>query len=167
MADIKYVGVNTMKTLVFIFLLITIWSNSFGQDGSDIRYFKVNQADSSIIGQYVHFDFFRRSFHGIAIDTITINIDGSPIVFIERRKDNGYENWFSEQYLQALDKIDEQVARISKFRLDGITSNTFQVTMYFDLYDSSNKVVNNRSRQIKYVFNKKDIIEVLAKSEPL
>ena len=156
-----------MKTLRIILFLLTVWTNSYGQDGSDIRYFKAYGIDSALSGQYVHFDFFRRSFGGRAIDTVIINIDNRPMRFVEKRKDNGYNNWFSQQYLQSIDKIDEQTTRITKFRLDSITANSFEVTMYVDLYDPNNKLLDDKSRQIKYWFNKKDIAEVLVKSKQL
>ena len=154
-----------MKTLKIIFFLLTLWSKSYGQDGSDIRYFKVYGVDSSLSGKYVQFDFFRRSFGGRAIDTVTINIDDRPIKFMERRKDNGYNNWFSQQYLQSIDKINDETVRISKFKLDSITTNSFIVTMYLDFYDSNNGFLVDKSRDIKYWFDKKDITEVLVKSK--
>jgi hypothetical protein len=146
---------------------LTLWLNSFGQDGSDIRYFKVYGVDTSLVGQYVHFDFFRRSFGGRTIDTVTINIDSRPIIFIERRKDDGYNNWFSQQYLQSINKTDEQAIRISKFRLDSITGSSFQVTMYIDFYDANDKLLTGKSRQVKYWLDKKNISEVLVKSKQL
>ena len=156
-----------MKTLKITFLLLTVWSVSYGQDGSDIRYFKVYGVDTSLVGQFIHFDFFNRSFGGRTIDTVTISIDNRPTKFIERRKDDGYNNWFSQQYLQSIDKIDEQTTRISKFRLDSVTTNSFLVTMYLDFYSSNNRLLEDKSRQIKYWLDKKDITEVLVKSKQL
>jgi hypothetical protein len=156
-----------MRTPKIIFFLLTLWSSSYGQDGSDIRYFKVYAVDTSLIGQYVHFDFFKRSFGGQTIDTVTINIDNKPINFVERRKDDGYNNWFSQQHLQSINMTDDQTIRIAKFKLDGITENSFQVTMYIDFYDSNDKLLADKSRQIKYWFDKKNISEVLVKSKQL
>ena len=84
---------------------------------------------------------------------------------MERRKDNGYNNWFSQQYLQSIDKINDETVRISKFKLDSITTNSFIVTMYLDFYDSNNGLLVDKSRDIKYWFDKKDITEVLVKSK--
>ena len=104
-----------MKTLKIIILLLSFWTCSYGQDGSDIRYFQIVGVDTSLIGQYVHFDFFNRSFRGQSFDTVTITIDNRPTRFIEVRKDNGYNNWFSQQSLQSIDKVDEQPIKTSKF----------------------------------------------------
>ena len=144
-----------------------VLTQAHGQDGSDIRYFKAFGIDSSLVGQFVHFDFFNRSFRSQTIDTVTINIDDRPIKFVEVRKDNGYNNWFSQQYLQSLDKVDKLTIRISKFKLDSITTNSFLVTMYVNFYDTSNKLLVDKSRQSKHQFDKKDITEVLVKSKQL
>ena len=148
-----------------ILLLLATWTASYGQDGSDIRYFKIKGVDSTLIGQYVHLDFFNRSFGGRTIDTIRINIDNKTISFIEVRKDDGFNNWFSRQYLQSLDKVDGLAARISKFRLDGITTTSLRVTIYLDFYGDDNKILADKSRQIDYLFDKKNIVEVLVKSK--
>lgn len=132
-----------------------------------MRYFKTFGVDSSIVGQYIHFDFYNRSFAGRAIDTVTININGRPIRFIEVRKDNGYNNWFSKQHLQSIDLIDGLTIRVEKFRLDKITTTTFGVTMYVDFYNSDNQLLADKSRQMEYWFDKKDIIEVLVKSRKM
>ncbi len=153
-----------MKTTTIILLLLTILTNSYGQDGSDIRYFKVQGVDSTLIGQDVHFDFLNRSFGGRTIDTIIINIDNRPIKFVEIRKDDGFNNWFSQQSLQSTNKIDGLTIRISKFKLDSITSTSFQVTIYVDFYGTDNKLLADKSRQIEYSFDKKEITEVLVKS---
>jgi hypothetical protein len=154
-----------MKTVAIITLLLTIWTSSYGQDGSDIRYFKVEGVDSTLIGVDIHFDFLNRSFGGRAIDTININIDNRLVKFVEIRKDNGYNNWFSLQGLQSIDKIDGLTMRISKFKLDSIASTTFHVTMYIDFWDNDNKMLVDKSRQLEYWFEKKDITEVLVKSK--
>lgn len=71
-----------MKTATIGLLLLTIWINCYGQDGSDIRYFKANDVDSTLIGEFAHFDFLNRSFGGRKIDAIAINIDDRPIKFV-------------------------------------------------------------------------------------
>lgn len=141
------------------------WINSYAQDGSDIRYFKVHGVDGTLIGQDVHFDFFNRSFGGKPVDTISINLTNKLARFIEVRKDNGYNNWFSQQRLESIDGPDGQTIKISKFRLDSITSVSFQVTMYVEYYDVNSKLLKNKSGQVKYWFDKKDIAEVLVKSK--
>jgi hypothetical protein len=154
-----------MKTLKITILLFSIWVSSYGQDGSDIRYFQIIGVDTSLIGQYVHFDFFNRSFGGQFTDTVTISIDNRPTKFTEVRKDNGYNNWFSQQSLQSIGKHEGQTIKIPKFKLDNITATSFQVTMYVEYCDTNNNLLIDKSRQIEYWFDKKDIIEVLVKSK--
>ena len=159
------VSTNTMKTTTTLLLLLFVWTSSYGQDGSDIRYFEINGVDSTLIGNELHFDFFNRSFGGRTIDTVQINIDNRKIKFVELRKDDGYNNWFSQQGLQSIDKIDGLTMRVSKFKLDSITSTAFQVMMYVNFYDSDNKILKDKSRQIQYWFDKKNMTEVLVKSK--
>ena len=154
-----------MKTTTIILFLLTIWTNSYGQDGSDIRYFKVQGVDSTLIGQDVHFDFFNRSFGGRTIDTLKINIDNRLIKFVEVRKDDGYNNWFSQQYLKSLDTDDDQTIRISKLKLDSISKTSFQVTMFIDYFDNNDKIIADKSIQQEYWFDKEMITEILVKSK--
>lgn len=156
-----------MKITATIFLIVIIGTSSYGQDGSDIRYFKVNGVDTTLIGHDVHLDFFNHSFDGRTVDTIQINIDDRPIKFVELRTDDGFNNWFLQQSLISIDKFDRLTIKISKFKLDSITSSAFQVTMYVDFYDSNQKILADKSRQIEYWFDKKDITEVLVKSKQL
>lgn len=169
MKKIAYFKFSTtaMKTLKTTLLFLSFWTYSYGQDGSDIRYFKTIDVDISLIGQYIHFDFFHRSFLGQTTDTISIMIDDRPTRFVEVRKDNGYNNLFSQQNLQSIDKVDEQIIKISKLKLDSITTTSFQVTMYIDYYDINNNLLDDKSKQVECWFNKKDIIEVLVKSKQL
>jgi len=98
---------------------------------------------------------------------MSIIIDGKPTRFVEHRIDDGYNSWFSQQYLQSVDQLNGQTIRISKFKLDSITAKSFKVTMYIDFYDPSLKLLTGKSKQVPYWFNKKDIIEVLVKSKQL
>jgi hypothetical protein len=155
-----------MKSIKTTILLFTIWIGSYGQDGSDIKYLKPFQVDSSIIGQYIHLDFFNRSFGPRNIDTVNITIDKKSIRFKEVRKDDGHNNWFSQQHLQSIGYIDGQI-RISKFILNRITTTSFQVTMYLDIDNFDNELFKYKTRQIDYWFDKKDIAEVLVKNNKL
>jgi len=157
---------NAMKPFVAYLFLLIMGTNSYGQDGSDIRYFKVSQVDNSFIGRYMQLDFHRRSFGGLNIDTVSINLDKRLVKFIEVRKDDGYNNWFSQQYLQSIDTIDGNILRISKFKLDSLSTSTFYLTMYLDYYDKNAICLAQKSRQVKYSFPINDIIEVLVKSKP-
>lgn len=153
-----------MKFLHITIIILFLCIHSYGQDGSDIRYLQINGVDSCLIGQYVHFDFFNRSFSMRSIDTVTITIDDKRLRFKEVRKDDGYNNWFSQQSLQSVD-YPEGTINIQKLRLDSITTNAFQVTMYVAYYDHYNHLLVDKGTQIVYWFDKKDIIEVLVKSK--
>jgi hypothetical protein len=156
-----------MKIIKTIILLLAFLPDANGQDGSDIRYFKTSQVDKALIGHYVHFDFHNRSFTSRRIDTVIITIDNKHIRFLEIRKDNGFNNWFSQQYLQSLDQVNNQTIRITHFKIDGIKPTSFMVTMYVDFYDVQNKPLNSKPKEIKYQFDKKDIVEVLVKAKHL
>src|SRR4029453_8224914 len=79
-------------------------TNLKAQDGSDILYLKPNQLDTSFVGDYVHLDFFNRSFHGKPLDTVRLFFNNAPIRFVEHRVDDGFNNWFNEQSLQSIDR---------------------------------------------------------------
>lgn len=151
-----------MKAITLLLLLFSI--SSFGQDGSDIRYYEISRVDKTIIRKYIQLDFFNRSFGGQTIDTIDIKIDNRLIKFVEVRNDNGNNNWFSEQSLQSIDEIDGLKMKISKFRLDSITPTSFKVKMYVDFYDGGNKIQLDKFREFEYWFSRKEIAEVLVKS---
>ena len=168
------VNISAMKRLIVIILLIIFETQVQGQDGSDIQYLKTSFVDNSFAGHFVQFAFYRKSFQinsfsnaeeSCALDTIIICLDNIPVKFIEHRVDDGLNNWFSEQYLQSVDKINGETIRVSKFKLDSVTTNLFMVTMYVDFYDKENNIRADESRQIKYQFEKKDIIGVLVQSE--
>jgi hypothetical protein len=153
-----------MKTIISISSLLLFWASVFAQDGSDIRYYKVSGVDKTLIGKNVHFDFYNRSFHGRTIDTVTITIDSIAIKFVEVRKDNGFNNWFFEQHLKSLETINGQKIKIEKFQLDSVTNKSFQVTLYVEYFDVNNRLMAGKSRQIPYLFDKSDIVEVLVES---
>jgi len=77
-----------MKTQALIFLITwTSWTSLLGQDGSDILYGTVDKLDKSYIGDFVHLDFYKKSFRGKPVDTITIKVENKSIRFVERRRD--------------------------------------------------------------------------------
>lgn len=55
------------------FILILIPNITYSQDGSDIRYLKSSELNERLIGKFVHFDFYNRSFLGKKIDKIDLN----------------------------------------------------------------------------------------------
>jgi hypothetical protein len=102
-----------MKTQLLSFLIaLTSWTTLLGQDGSDIIYGTVGKLDQSFIGDFVHLDFYSKSFRGTPVDTIIIKIENSSMKFVERRKDNGFNNWFNEQCLESVDKVQGREIRL-------------------------------------------------------
>lgn len=98
------------------------------QDGSDIRYVKVGELKTSDIGKIIQIDFFKRSFAPFdgkrIIDKVTLNVGEKKIEFIENRSDDGFNNWFRQQFLESSDAK----TRISDFRLDKIDDDKIIVT---------------------------------------
>lgn len=154
-----------MKTqLIIILLALTTWTPLLGQDGSDILYRTVDRLDESYIGDFVHLDFYNRSFRGKAIDTIGIVVDGKLIKFTEHRKDNGFNNWFDRQYLESLEKTDGLIIRIVKSRLDKITADSVFVTSFLEYY-KDDKLLEERTKEIENGFPRTIIAEVLVSAD--
>ena len=154
-----------MKTqLVVILLALTIWTPLLGQDGSDILYGTVDGLDESYIGDFVHLDFYNRSFRGKAIDTIGIVVEGKLIKFVEHRKDNGFNNWFDRQYLESVEETDGLIIRIVKSRLDNITANSVFVTNFLEYY-KDDKLMPERTKEIENEFPRAIIAEVLVSAD--
>src|SRR5688500_13792886 len=125
-----------MRTAITTILLLTIWTSSVGQDGSDIRYFKIEGIDNSLNGQYAHIDFYRWSFRSRIskiIYTVTIIVDNKRIRFTEKRSDDGFNNWFNQQCLQSEKGVDGQIIRIAKSKIKNITADSLFVTSYIEI----------------------------------
>ncbi len=135
-----------------------------GQDGSDILYGKVDRLDESYLGDFVHLDFYNRSFRGIPIDTIAILVEGKLIEFVEHRKDDGFNNWFDRQYLESLEKTDGLTIRVVKCRLDKITRDSVFVTSFLEYY-KDDKLLPERSKEIANEFPRTIIAEVLVSAD--
>lgn len=149
-----------MKYLIIPFLLL-YGVLSFGQDGSNIWYIKGQYLDSSSVNEFVHLDFYRRSFRGKPLDTVSIQLNGKPIKFVERRKDDGFNNWFFEQYLESLEFIDKQKIRIEKCQIKEVRLDSILVVNYFVFYDASKKVLPEKSFRQECWFRRDIIQEVL------
>jgi len=147
-----------MKKLLVILLLIS--RISYAQDGSDIRYLKTEDIDSTFTGRIVQFDFYNRSFGQINVDTVIIVIGRKPTAFVERRNDNGYENWFDEQKLESVREVNGQLLVIPEFELRRIDSNQFLVNMRIEYYNSENMSLE-KTLYFEHWFDREDIEEVL------
>lgn len=150
-----------MKITSLMFLVASaIFNVVSAQDGSNILYRKTNQLNDSYLGDFIHLDFNTRSFLSRQIDTVTLMIDNKPIRFIEHRKDDGLNNWFDEQYLQSVEKINWHTIRITKSKLEKITKDSLFVTNYLSYY-MGDTVIPEKAKEISGRYPKKIIAEVL------
>jgi hypothetical protein len=146
-----------LRSLVFTTFIFIHVTFLFGQDGSNINYVKPESLNEKQIGRVIQIDFYRKSFgalaskgNGVNIDKILLEINGKKIEFIEHREDDGFNNWFSGQYLESIDKK----IRIKEFKLLKIEKESILVMGYFTAAPFKQE----------FSFKKKDIAEILIKS---
>jgi len=147
------------ERLSILIFFVALASKDFAQDGSDMRYIKPDQVDNTCIGKWVHLDFYNRSFRGRKIDTIAIQVNGKEVKFVEHRVDNGYDNWFKDQYLEAINY--PGTLRIERFQIKKISKESIQVIAYFTLHDPKSENISNSIFLEEYWFAKNIIAEVL------
>lgn len=140
---------------------LTISFCAFSQDGSDIRYIKTADLNETHIGPKVQFDFYNRSFGGLKIDTISIAVADKSIKFVEHREDDGYNNWFTRQYLESLDSIGNFKLRLIYSKIFALTRDEISVTNYFNLYDKNNQPLFDTPFTRQNSYRRKSIVEVL------
>ena len=140
--------------IITIFVLIQV-GFLFGQDGSDINYIKPENLNSSHIGRIIQIDFFRRSFGGLHIDKILIDVNSKQIEFIEHREDDGFNAWFAQQYLESVDAVDGKKIIIKEFKLIKIEKESILVIGYF----------TDKSFTKELSFKKSEIAELLFKDD--
>jgi hypothetical protein len=87
---------------------------------------------------------------GVDIDKVSLEIAGKQFEFIEHREDDGFNNWFSRQYLETADKK----VRIKEFKLLGVEKETIAVMGYFNI----------EPFEQKFTVKKSDIAQVLLKA---
>ena len=134
------------------------------QDGSDIYYIKIQDIDSSQIGRYVHLDFGSKSFHGIETDTIDLDIAGFN-GFKEVRKDDFYNQWFSEQYLESVAEKNGLSLRIEKMKLLNVSTDSLAVKLFGRFYMNEQEMHEQLvSDTIKFV--RKALSYVLVDAKP-
>src|SRR5215204_6326672 len=109
-----------MRHVFLICFLLLSGTFAFGQDGSDMNYLKPEKLNGSHVGRRLHLDFYRESSgwgyrfgKDRNVDKVFLEINGKQLDFNEHREDDGFNNWFSEQYLESSDKK----VRIREFKL--------------------------------------------------
>ena len=152
-----------MRSLFIIAFIFITYIPLHAQDGSDIYYYKTGGVDNKLKGKFAHIDFYNWSMYGYVTDTVTITIYTKPVLFREIRKDNGFENWFSQQYLESVDSFDHLKVRIVKCRIDLVTSDSILVTNYIEYYRNG-QLIYELNMQEPYWFSKKIIAGVLVYS---
>ena len=146
-----------MRKLLFAFIFLFLAAPAFGQDGSNINYVKPDELNQSHVGRTIQLDFYRRSFGSAlsdaprAVDKISLAINGRLMEFVEHRVDDGFNNWFSEQYLESVDKK----IRIREFELLGIEKEAIRARAFLNVAPFTQE----------FSFPKKDIAEVLIKAK--
>lgn len=160
-----------MRLFVVTFVVLVQCGFLFGQDGSDMNYVKPEELDKSYIGRRLHLDFGQRSFGARRIkdnkplDTVLIEIDGKTIKFIEHREDDGFNNWFSRQYLESVEEIEGSKLRIKEFELLKAGEKDISVKGFFVFVDKTGRVLPEKSFTRDLSFEKKEIIEFLFKAK--
>jgi hypothetical protein len=152
-----------ISSLLFINLFL-IGVNAKSQDGSDMRYINIEDVDTSYIGKTVHIDFYSRSFASRKRDTITILVNNKTVVFIEHREDDGFNNWFSRQYLEGIKNAENESLRIVKSMIKEITEDSILVTSSFIFYKNK-ELIESKSFTQDIWFRKNIISQILVKSE--
>ena len=147
-------------SLLTLFYLTSSF-NAFSQDGSDIRYIKTSDLNQTHVGPKVQFDFYNRSFNGIKFDTISVAVTDKSIKFVEHREDDGFNNWFSRQYLESLDSIGNFKLRLIYSKISALTTEEIRVTNYFNLYDKNNQPLFDTPFSKQNSYSRKSIVEVL------
>jgi len=152
-----------MKIFSLLFInLFLIGLNARSQDGSDIRYINIEDIDTSYIGKAVHIDFYSRSFASRKRDTVTIMVNSKPVLFIEHREDDGFNNWFNRQYLESLEQLGTEKLRIEMSIIKGVTKDSILVTNYFNFYKSNGQSAHDGAFNHDYSFAKKKYIRSTA-----
>ena len=158
-----------MKRITLVIILIfTI--NSYSQDGSDIKYVRISELDNSYIGKFVHLDFYRHSFGGTNFynkdlsDTVKIKLNEKIIEFKEHRVDNGFNNWFSEQYLESIETLNNFRIRVSKMEIKEIKPKSIIVNLHVEYRNGNGILYPEKSEKIQYEFPKSILTEILIKT---
>lgn len=156
-----------MKFLFIFVILLLKFTGCFGQDGGDMNYVKPQNLDKSHIGRQLHIDFNRNSFASYddkrELDTVKIKVNGRNTDFIEHRVDDGYNNWFSRQFLESVEKTVDSKLKIEKFELLKFDDAKIFVKAFFIFVNKDGKGLTGKSFTKKLSFYRKDIVELLFK----
>lgn len=157
-----------MRFLLAFLVSVLSASFAFAQDGSNMNYVKPSELNESYIGKFAHLDFGTRSFarhdQSRSLDTIKIKLNGKEHLFREHRVDDGYNNWFEDQYLEATEKVGGLTLRLTKNVILGISGDSIRVKSYFDYFDSKDEIVTQKWFTKELEFEKSKLFEILIKA---
>jgi len=121
------------------------------QDGSDIIYRKVSELKTADVGSVVQIDFYNRNFalkRDRIGDSVKLRIAGREIQFKEHRNEDGFNNWFNEQYLESRDgKV-----RIREFKIESVEKDSIRVAAYLNVkpFEQELKIPNTEIGEILF-----------------
>ena len=154
----------SLKLYLLTSILILHSVSIFCQDGSNILYVKVDSLHK-YFNKTIQVDFKRLSRGTHVLDTVSLAFKGVSIKFIEHRQDNGYNNWFFQQYLESLDSIGRFHLRLIKSTLTAIKRDEISVINYFNFYDEHGNSLLDVPIEDPNSYRKQSIIEVLVLAE--
>lgn len=156
------------------FMILFLAVSGFSQDGSDMNYLKPEKLTKKDVGKWVHLDFGNRSFMtGYDMnhykqrrgDSVSVELDGQQVVFVEYRSDDGYNSWFNDQYLETDELFDGLKIRWLKNKLLSIDGDDLKVEAYFQYYTPTGNPIRDKTLAKELTFKKVTIAEVLEKNE--
>ena len=160
------------RALVSLTLLWATCGISYAQDGADMKYLKPSELGSSHVGRSAHLDFGTRSFafadhegEKRPLSTVTIELDGRKYAFREHRVDDGFNNWFRDQYLESVEKIGGLRLRWVNNEILGIDPDWIRVKSHFVYVDAGGAPLSGRSFHKDLRFKKSELAEVLIKAD--
>ncbi|HUF04572.1 MAG TPA: hypothetical protein VMM38_10390 [Aridibacter sp.] len=156
-----------MKTLILFLIVVGINSVAVAQDGGDIIYVKISDLKESHVAKYAHLDFGNRSFMSVRIDgrqefeRVKLEVKGQSITFIEHRVDDGLNNWWHQQFLEAEDLFNGKTLRISKFLILEVSKDEIKVRAYFQYFDQEDRATGGPWMTEDMSLKKNKLVEVL------
>lgn len=160
-----------MRLFVVTFVILIQCGFLFAQDGGDMNYVQPEELNESYTGRRLHIDFGQKSFAASwnedkrRLDTILIEVNGKKVKFIEHRVDDGFNNWFSKQYLESVEETDGLKLRITQFELLKVNEKDILVKAFFVFVTKTGQVLPEKSFTKELSFEKKEIIELLFKAK--
>lgn len=151
-----------MKSKI-LFLIFLFPYYFFSQGGSNIRYINTSEINNEMLGKFIHLDFYNQSFGRKRIqDSVDLPINKNIIKFLEIRNDTGFNNWFDDQSLLSVLKINGQKLQIEKFQLTRFDDKNLYVTAFIN-YLKHDMIVKKSTE--KMIIERSKVVEILIKKE--